>query len=207
MRYMTTLLSIPKSPKMASHKTQLLCVTVLLTFFFLNSSSYAEKPAPKPSESYKFVIKFCNTRSTNEDREFCIRVLKSHPNSTSVRDNISSLLKISVDLAIPNLKKTEEFMTILTKSKGTKTSLIPVLEECISAFDGGIGQLRIIYQELIDDPPTASYDALMAHDELIRCENSLNNSKIVDGPVLSRYTIAKAYVELCVDIGMVIDWI
>ncbi|KAL3513937.1 hypothetical protein ACH5RR_026654 [Cinchona calisaya] len=182
---------------MMSHKNQLLCVAIFLTFFSFNSpTTYATKPAPKPNESHTLVTEFCNKRSTIEGREFCTRVLKSNPKSISAKDD-ASLLKISVDLAIENVLETKEYMTTLSKT-------IPGLKECISAYDVSIGQLRIAPQELEDDPSLASYDALMAHDELINCEKSLLTSKITDDSISSRHNIAKAYVQLCVDIAMTV---
>ncbi|KAL3504522.1 hypothetical protein ACH5RR_034363 [Cinchona calisaya] len=92
-------------------------------------------------------------------------------------------------------------MTNLSNSKATKPSFIPILKECISAHDTSIGELLIITQELKDYSSLASYDAVMAYDELISCDNSLKTSKIVDDSILSRLKIAIAYVELRVDIA------
>lgn len=61
--------------------------------------------------------------------------------------------------------------------------------------------MLIITQELKDDPALASYDALMAYDELISCKSSFKTSEIADDSISSRLKIAIAYVELCVDIA------
>ncbi|XP_071924953.1 putative invertase inhibitor [Coffea arabica] len=190
---------------MASERNKLTCVTVLMAFFFFNSpTTFAAKPARMvPTEPYKAVTEFCNKRSTSEDREFCIKVLKSHPNSTSAKDN-PSLLIIAVDLGIQNLTTTEVYMANLSKNKATNATLVLVLKECIPCYPASIGQLRFIPADMAADPPLASYDALMASDALISCDNSFNTRKIADGPVLSRHKIAKAYVQLCVDISMTI---
>ncbi|KAL3513938.1 hypothetical protein ACH5RR_026655 [Cinchona calisaya] len=203
---------------MVSHKNmKFLCNVgiILIAFLIFNSSqiTYAaneeeniakeaklivEKPIN--DQSYKALTEFCNHRITNEDRLFCVRVLKSSPVSATANDYVS-LLKIAIDLSVGNAKKTKDYITTLSSNNATKPPLIPVLKECISAYDETLNQLSLIAVDLVDDPPMASYDAHQANEELRNCENSLQICKVADESILSRHKIAKAYGRLVEEIA------
>ncbi|CAI9087380.1 OLC1v1021437C1 [Oldenlandia corymbosa var. corymbosa] len=167
------------------------------------------KPTTKKPEPFNAMNEFCNQKANKRDREFCNRVLKSDPRSASAKDNVGLLL-ISVDLAIGKTNKTREYYIyswaklIHHKKPSNSEALISALKDCVHAYEWGIGELKIIPAELKDDPPTASYDALMAHDALQTCDDSLSKNKISNYPVLIRHRSSARYVQLCVDISMTV---
>ncbi|CAI9116491.1 OLC1v1017652C1 [Oldenlandia corymbosa var. corymbosa] len=169
---------------------------VKVLIFMTPSSTYAQG---SPNSS-KTVDDFCNQRSTSEDRAFCLTVLKSNPRSATATDNIS-LLKIAKDLAVGNAKKTRDFFTTLTKNNGTRPSLLPVLDECISAYDESITELLLVTQDLVDDPPMTAYDAHVANQEMNRCQDILKTNGVSDDFILSRHKIASDYGRLIEEIA------
>ncbi|KAL3522283.1 hypothetical protein ACH5RR_015117 [Cinchona calisaya] len=197
---------------MVSKTSLLLCVAIFMTLFISSSpTTYAEnadssgveatKPAPRPTEPYKYVDEFCKKSRT---RGFCKRVLKSDPWSASANNSVD-LLFISGDLAVSYANKTKEYMAYLLKSNATKPELISILKHCISKYDRGISELLTMPKELVYDPALPSYDALLGSDALKDCGNALKSGEMVDKSILSIHKTATAYVWLCVDIAMTIS--
>lgn len=200
---------------MVSPTGQLLCVAMFMTVFISNSpAAYTSKddpigaleaksPAPSPSDSYKFVDEICASNSITRDPAFCKKVLMSDPRSATAQKNADVLL-ISIDSAVAYLNETKEYFTSLLKSHATKAESNQVFKECISDYHVGILELSIIPKDMVDDPNLASYDALLASDNLKYCDNALQSSKIANESILSRHETATSYVWLCVDIALTI---
>nr|XP_027102665.1 uncharacterized protein LOC113723905 [Coffea arabica] len=193
---------------MVSQKNLVSWVASFMTFLITKSpTAYAEKDhslattrAPAPSESSKFAMEFCNKISSKEGREFCMRVLASNPRSASAKGFVD-LLHISIDITVRYANITKEYMASLLNSNTAKGEFLPALKQCISDYDAGIRELLLITKDMVDDPALASYDAVVASDQLGYCEEALKSDNVVDRSILSKHKIAKASVLLCVDVA------
>ncbi|PIM98720.1 hypothetical protein CDL12_28797 [Handroanthus impetiginosus] len=186
------------------------------------SSAASPKPEPKPKASsaptkikptppttkptktspYHFANHFCLSRRLDVKSTFCLQVLRSSPTSATVKDNLG-LLKISADLAIQFGNKTIIFLKKLSQDKKTLPNLKPVIEECLSAYEGYITQFKLLVQEAKTEAQLASYDSELAKIEINRCVKALGETKNPD--IHAQNKIALDYAKLSQNIADSID--
>ncbi|KAK4434676.1 hypothetical protein Salat_0630400 [Sesamum alatum] len=217
----------------SSRNAFMLTLTIVLCFFFLFlTPTYAHKdhkqeskskqvprpsPQPKPntksksttsktkpnaSSPYHFVNHFCLSRRLDVKTTFCLQVLRSNSNSTTANDN-QALLDIAADLAIQFGNKTVLFLKRLFKDKTTTPNLKPVIEECLSAYDGYLAQFKVLVQEAKTEAQLGSYDAELAKIEINRCVKAVTKTRNAD--IEAQNKIALDYAKLSQNIADSID--
>lgn len=180
---------------MGSQKYLLLnMLLIIFSFLLLHPQIYSVNAA------YEAVTGFCNQRKTSADRAFCMKVLKSRPQSASAKDN-PTLLKISLDLTIGHATNTIDYMLNLSNNNSTNSDLKRVLKACISAYDKAINYFQGIAQELEDDPPMAAWDARIGATELNCCGHALKSLKTPFQPISSRHKVTLDYSRLSKEIA------
>ncbi|KAL0347444.1 UNVERIFIED_CONTAM: hypothetical protein Scaly_1760400 [Sesamum calycinum] len=162
------------------------------------SNSTSSKTKPNASSPYHFVNHFCLSRRLDVKTTFCLQVLRSNPNSTTANDN-QALLDITADLAIQFGNKTILFLKQLFKDKKTRPNLKPVLEECLSAYDGYLAQYKVLVQEAKTEAQLGSYDAELAKIEINRCVKAVTKTKNAD--IEAQNKIALDYAKLSQNIA------
>lgn len=203
----------------------MLTLSVTLCFFFLFlTPTHAQKnpkpeltakPNPKPKSNstssnikpnatspYHFANHFCLSRRLDVKSTFCLQVLRSSPTSTKAKDN-QALLDIAADLAIKFGNKTLLFLQNLSKDKTTMSNLKPVIDECLSAYEGYVVQYNMLVQESKTEAQLASYDAELAKLEIKRCVNALSGTKNAD--IEAQNKIALDFTKLTQNIADSID--
>ncbi|XP_071923304.1 cell wall / vacuolar inhibitor of fructosidase 2-like [Coffea arabica] len=175
-------------------------VTLLVVSLLFVSPTHAAEEEDQAAKS-NAVDEFCNQRKTSSDRVFCNRVLNSFPTSASAKDS-PALLKIAVALAVTNAKKTRNFIITKSKSKTISPQVKGALQNCSLAYNGSIRQLRLVIQDLDDDPLMVSYDAHIARKQLNKCKETLAKNNMVDNSITSRHQIAIKYARLYEELSL-----
>ncbi|KAI5654552.1 hypothetical protein M9H77_31739 [Catharanthus roseus] len=181
---------------MWSHRNVLLSITFPLFFLLFHPQIYAKLEANSPLELAK---DFCSKRRTSDDRKFCLQVLTKNPKISSAKDN-SILLKIAVDAADENAKKTHDYMKTMFESKMINQTIKPVLKECITMYEVVIYELEAIERDLRFGP-YGKAEARIALAEVKGCQKLIETNKICDSSISNRNKIAEDFGELVQDIA------
>lgn len=110
---------------------------------------------------YKLVNNICKKQ---ENRKFCLEVLKSDTRSAFAKD-IRTLTTIAVDVATKNSTATRNyFRRVKTGPQGVLKSL----KGCIDSYNNVIMNFKICLSE--EDCSLTSYDIHVAGDEVTHCQ-------------------------------------
>lgn len=163
-----------------------------------------EIPQPKPKSGnstspYHFANNFCLSRRLDVQSTFCLKVLRSSPTSTEAQSN-KDLLQIAAYSAIDFGNRTTLLLKRLSKDKTAPANLMPVVDECLSAYNGYIAEYNMLVQEAQSRAELASFDAELAKNEINRCVNSLTN-EFKNAAIESQNGIALDYTKLTQNIA------
>lgn len=164
-----------------------------------------QTPQPKPEAAgnsaspYHFANNFCLSRRLDVQSTFCLKVLRSSPTSTKAQSN-KDLLQIAAYSAIDFGNKTTLLLQRLSKDKTAPATLMPVVDECLSAYKGYISEYNTLVQEAQSRAELASFDAELAKNEINRCVNALTN-EFKNAAIESQNGIALDYTKLTQNIA------
>ncbi|KAE8100392.1 hypothetical protein FH972_018298 [Carpinus fangiana] len=160
-------------------------MTVALSFLLLLHSLSPTTAATKLVEGVcKKTISYAN----------CVEALDSDSRTPSA-SNLKDLAKIALGLALSNATESKSFIDKLLKIKRTAA-----VAKCSSWYKLVVASFRSALEEVEEDALTANYDAKIASDYAVSCENELG-SRGIKIPAIS--TINN-YVQLYSSIGFVI---
>jgi pectinesterase inhibitor-like protein len=124
----------------------------------------------------------------------CVEALESDSRTPSA-SNLKDLAKIALGLALSNATESKSYIDGLLKKQRTA----PV-EKCSFWYEAVVGSFRSSLNELEEDALTANYDAKIAGDYAISCENELSTGQVRVRAISTRNN----YVLLYSSIGFVI---
>ncbi|RVX13293.1 putative invertase inhibitor [Vitis vinifera] len=121
----------------------------------------------------------------SQNYSFCIQALESDPKTPAAKDYMD-LAVISLNLGISNTTDTRSYINDLYESPETDPSKKPALKGCISGYDGAVGSFKSALGELKEDALTANYDAKVAGDGAVSCEDQLASGGVKDSSISAR---------------------
>ena len=124
----------------------------------------------------------------------CVEALDSDSRIPSA-SNLKDLAKIALGLALSNATESKSFIDKLLKIKRTAA-----VAKCSSSYKLVVASFRSALEEVEEDALTANYDAKIASDYAISCENELGSHGIKIPAISTRNN----YVQLYSSIGFVI---
>jgi pectinesterase inhibitor-like protein len=124
----------------------------------------------------------------------CVEALDSDSRTSSV-SNLKDLAKIALGLALSNATESKSFIDGLLKIKRTTA-----VAKCSSSYKLVVASFRSALEEVEEDALSANYDAKIAGDSAVSCENELGSSGIKVPAISTR----NKYIQLYSNIGFVI---
>ena len=180
------------SPPSPSHA--LLFAAVSLSLFLYSPSPTKAAAAPPPS-SPDLVENVCNTTQVY-DHEFCMKVLGSDPRTASAPD-ILAIAKIALDLAVTNATNVRNYIDGRVKSNDVNSdALKTALEKCASCYEAVYFSFRSSLAELDVDAMTANYDAKVAGDDVLDCENEMSSRGVSDPSMSAKSEVMMHFVRI-----------
>ncbi|KAF5749234.1 putative invertase inhibitor [Tripterygium wilfordii] len=114
---------------------------------------------------------------TGDTSSFCTKTLESDPRTSSARD-FRALAKIALDLAVTNSTKTEAYIKNMLKKNAKPGKLKSALESCVASYEETIISFRSALVEIDEDKMSANYDAKVAGDGPLQCDQALESAGV-----------------------------
>ena len=152
-------------------------------FFLLATPSFFFTYYPSPAHAASELVEGICHKSQNYS--FCIQALESDPKTPAAKDYMD-LAEISLTLGISNATDTRSYVTDMYENSRTDPKKKPTLKACISAYDGAVVSFKSAFGELKEDVLTANYDAKVAGDGAVSCEDQLVSGGVKDSSISKR---------------------
>ncbi|KAL7117686.1 hypothetical protein ACP275_03G088600 [Erythranthe tilingii] len=152
---------------------------------------------------YQTVNNFCLHKRLNVDKPFCLRVLKNPYVSNAKPDDLIPLLEVATNSTSAFICKTLSILQDMYDDMKTKPALIPVLEDCLSAYEDVAGYITNIMSDASQESAIAGLDGEVIGEYINGCVES--EEKEVDPEISARNQVAKNYAKLLIDIADNLD--
>lgn len=149
-----------------------LCL-ILISYSLLLANAKANGDHCLLGNSQQMIDQICNQTSQNENE--CLKILKADPKIVQAKDYFE-ISKAILKLATKKAKEGQHFLKGLAHKTGSAAIAL-----CANQwYPYTVGSLGSALAELKESPDTASYDAKVAGDGPVYCEEAIAKAHIVN---------------------------
>ncbi|PIN10180.1 hypothetical protein CDL12_17236 [Handroanthus impetiginosus] len=188
---------------MVSSGNTLIYLTITLSFSLILPLTNAQSPKTETNANvaipYETVNNFCLYKRLNVNKPFCLRVLKNPQAQNAKPNDFNPLLQVAINSTSVFVCKTLSFLQDLYEDRNTKPALMPVVEECLSAYEEIAGYITNVLSDASQESAIAGLDGQVVEEYIKSCSKALERTK--DPEILDLNKQAKNFAKLLIDIA------